>query len=439
MDPRSIILERPMARGQIVAVALCVMLNALDGFDVLSVSFASPGLAAEWGIDRAALGIVLSMELVGMAMGSVILGSVADRVGRRPTILGCLAVMAAGMGLAATAGDITTLAAYRLFTGFGIGGMLAATNAMTAEFANAKRRNLAVALMAGGYPVGAVIGGAIASQLLVTYDWRAVFAFGAVATAAFTPLVLAFLPESVEFLASKQPPRALERINATLARLGHPTVAHLLVPTAKSPRAGIAELFGPALARTTTLLTVTYFAHIMTFYFILKWIPKIVADMGFAASSAGAVLVWANVGGASGALLFSLLTQRVALRPLLMLFMVASAVMVTLFGFTANDLGQLSLIAAIAGFCTNGVVVGIYALLAQSFPARLRASGTGLVIGVGRGGAALGPVVAGFLFAAGWGLPVVAAAMAIGSLVGALMIGLLSVAARRAAVAGEAG
>ena len=102
-DPRAIIADSPMGALQIVVVALTIALNALDGFDVLSISFASPGIAQEWGIDRAALGIVLSMELIGMAIGSILLGGVADTFGRRPTILGCLVVMAGGM-LTATTG-----------------------------------------------------------------------------------------------------------------------------------------------------------------------------------------------------------------------------------------------------------------------------------------------------------------------------------------------
>ena len=165
-DPRGIIARLPMRRRQTIAVVLCVMLNALDGFDVLSISFASPGIAAEWGIDRAVLGVVLSMELIGMAVGSIVIGGLADRVGRRPVALGSLVIMTIGMALATTAHGVPTLSAFRLFTGLGIGGMLATINAAAAEFSNARRRNLAVALMAGGYPVGAIIGGSIASRLL---------------------------------------------------------------------------------------------------------------------------------------------------------------------------------------------------------------------------------------------------------------------------------
>src|SRR5437868_12348985 len=114
-DPRDTLAHSPMTAQQVMVVAITVALNALDGFDVLSISFASPGIAAEWGIDRAALGIVLSMELLGMALGSFVFGGLADRKGRRPTILVCLVMMAIGMFLAPTAGSVEVLSAYRFF------------------------------------------------------------------------------------------------------------------------------------------------------------------------------------------------------------------------------------------------------------------------------------------------------------------------------------
>lgn len=411
--------EAPMGRLQITAIALCVLLNALDGFDVLAISFASPGIAKEWGVDRAALGFVLSMELIGMAVGSVLLGNVADRIGRRPTIIGCLIVMAGGMGAATIAWDVTSLSLIRLITGLGIGGMLACTNAMVAELANARARSLAVAIMAAGYPVGAILGGSVASYLLIAGDWRDIFLFGGIVTALFLPLSLWLLPESIGFLVQKRPQGALSKINRLLARMGHAPATALPPLDRAAPKPCFAALFAPGLARTTILLTLAYFCHIMTFYFILKWVPKIVVDMGYLPSSAGGVLVWANVGGLIGALLLSVLSWRIAVRPLVIITMVVSTIMVTLFGQEQTTLAGLSLIAASAGFFTNAAVVGLYALIAQSFPTAVRAGGTGIVIGVGRGGAALGPILAGFLFSLDFTLPLVAIVMASGSLLGA--------------------
>ncbi|QGP81092.1 MFS transporter [Sphingobium sp. CAP-1] len=412
----------PMGRLQIAAIILCIFLNALDGFDVLAISFASPGIAAEWGIDRARLGLVLSMELIGMAVGSVLLGNLADRIGRRPTILGCLIVMAAGMGAATQAWSVLSLSIIRLATGIGIGGMLACTNAMVAELANSRARSLAVAVMAAGYPVGAILGGTVASHLLVGGGWRDIFLFGGIVTALFLPIALWLLPESIGFLLHRRPAGALARINRILARMGHPPASALPVPDDAAPKSSLAALFAPGLARTTILLTLAYFCHIMTFYFILKWVPKIVVDMGFAPSSAGSVLVWANVGGLAGALLLSMLSWRVSVRALVITAMIASTVMVTLFGQGQTTLAGLSLVAGAGGFCTNAAIVGLYALVAQSFPTAVRAGGTGIVIGIGRGGAALGPIIAGLLFTFDFGLPLVAFVMALGSLAGALLL-----------------
>ncbi len=422
-DPRVVLDTEPMGRLQVLAVVLCVLLTAVDGFDVLSISFAAPGIAEEWGIDRAALGLVLSMELIGMGVGSLTIGNLADAIGRRPTILGCLVLMSGGMLLASTAASVYELSAYRLATGLGIGGMLAATNAMAAEFSNARHRNLAVTLMAAGYPLGVVVGGPIVSVLLATHDWRVVFVVGALATAVFVPLVWFFLPESVSFLIEKRPRGALERVNRTLVRMGHTGISTLPeIPHAAPARSGIRELFTTDLARTTILLTLAYFMHIMTFYFLVKWIPKIVVDMGFPASMAGGVLVWANLGGITGAVTLGLMTHRFGLRGLVIGALLAGSVMVSVFGQGQPDLAQLSLIAALAGACTNAGVVGLYAMFAQSFPTHVRAGGTGFAIGFGRGGAALGPILAGLLFAAGNGLGTVAFVMAGGSVIGVIAL-----------------
>lgn len=424
-DPRDILATSPMSRLQWVVVALTVALNALDGYDILSISFASPGIATEWGINRAALGFVLSMELIGMAIGSVVLGNVADRIGRRPTVLGCLIVMAGGMLGATTVTSITSLSIWRVLTGLGIGGMLAASNAVAAEFANARRRHLAVSLMSIGYPVGAVLGGSVAAVLLQSSDWRSVFYFGAGVTAALIPVIALVMPESVHWLARKQPVGALERINAALHRMGHNAVA-ALPSLGHAERSGTAaDIFGPALFATTVTITLAYFLHITTFYFILKWTPKIVVDMGFAASSAASVLVWTNVGGATGGAVLGILTQRFTLVPLTVATLLLSSVMVTLFGRSPADLQQLSLYSFGAGFFVNAGIVGLYAIIAQAFPTHVRASGTGFTIGVGRGGSVIAPIIAGFLFNAGYSLPTTALALSVGSLLGAGMLLLL--------------
>ncbi len=413
-----------MSLLQIIAVALTVGLNALDGFDVMSISFASPGIAKEWGIERGALGIVLSMELIGMAVGSLVLGSLADRIGRRPTVLGCLVFMAVGMYMASMATGVVNLSLWRVFTGLGIGGVLAAINAVAAEFSNSKNRNLNVSLMSMGYPLGAVIGGIIASQLLKGGDWRPVFHFGAVVTACFIPLVYFFVPESVAWLTNKQPSNALAKVNIALKRMGHAAVNALPSLEVGSANATLqaGNIFSPFMIRTTLLVAASYFLHITTFYYIIKWVPKIVVDMGFAPSAAAGVLVWANVGGALGGAVVGFVSHKLNLKAVTMFVLVCSTVMVNVFGRGYSDLATLSLVCACAGFFTNGAINGLYATFAQVFPSHMRASGTGFGIGIGRGGSVIAPIIAGYLFQAGNSLTTVSMYLSVGSVLAAIAV-----------------
>jgi benzoate transport len=424
-DPRELIDRSPMSKWQVTIITLCIILISLDGFDVLSISFAAPGIAQEWGVDRAALGIVLSMELIGMGLGAFILGHLADRFGRRPTILLSLAMMSLGMYLASVANSVTELSVVRLFTGIGIGGILASVSAMAAEFSNQRNRNLSVSLMAAGYPMGVIVGGSIASLLLASFDWRSVFIFGAVFTLAFLPLAWLLMPESISYLAHKRPANALQRINRALKRMGHATIEVLPTP-AEQARSSITRLFRPDLIRSTLLLTLAYFTHITTFYYLIKWIPKLVADMGYSPALSGSVLVWANVGGVCGAVLLGLLARRYSVSSLVIGSLLAAAAMVVVFGSGQSSLTQLSLVAGIAGFFINAAIVGMYALFAQIYPTEVRAGGTGFVIGAGRGGAVLGPVLAGFLLQSGQGgLLMVSMIMGTGSLIAAVALFLL--------------
>lgn len=418
-DPRATLNQSDMARLQYIVVAITVALNALDGFDVMAISFASPGIYREWGITPAGLGLVLSMELWGMAAGSLFLGGVADACGRRPTILGCLVMMTAGMYLVTTTPSLTVLSIWRFITGLGIGGMLASINAQAAEFSNLKNRPMAIAIMSAGYPIGGVLGGLAVTQLLKYYDWRSVFYFGTVVTLAMIPVVWFLMPESVHWLVRKRPANYLARVNATLTKLGHKALALIPDFPEEATRKAWVDIFSKTLIATTICVTAVYFLHIVTFYFILKWVPQLVVQMGFSPASAGGVLTWASVGGAAGALTFGFLTRRFGLKGLTIFMFVGSAAGTILFGQTTPNLVVLSVLVALAGYFINAGIVGMYSIIAQVFPTHVRASGTGFAIGVGRGGSALSPILAGFLLQGGMQLPIVAVVMAMGSLLAA--------------------
>jgi MFS family permease len=400
-NPIAVIDSNPMSARQWTVVILMVLLNALDGFDVLSSAFAAPGITKEWGIPRSELGIVLSAELVGMGFGSLLLGSFADRYGRKPAMLICLFIMAIGMYLAHSATDTTWLTGYRFFTGLGIGGMLAATNAVVAETTSSASRSLAMALYVIGYPLGGIFGGIAASEwLMVDFDWRAVFLFGAVATAAMIPLVAFLVPETPAFHAARRAPDALQKINRSLRSLAQPVIDALPDLKATGPKPRITDILSkPELRSVTWLLALGYMLHTLTFYYLLKFGVQIVSDAGFTVpGQAQTTLTWANVGGATGGLLFGFLLKKWDIKGPTIGAMLLGCGAVAYFGMGHDTLAGWRFSAFLVMFFLNAAIVGFYAAFARGFPAYARGSGTGFALGIGRGGAAGSPILAGFLF-----------------------------------------
>ena len=422
-DPRSMLATSPMSQLQIIVCTITVFLNALDGFDLLAISFATPGIMKEFQIPpNVGLGLVLSMDLLGMAVGSFVLGGVADVIGRRRSILTFLVVMAIGMFFCSQVHSREELAAWRFLTGLGIGGMLAAINATVAEFSNDRMRKFWVALMTIGYPMGNILAALILSPLLKTHSWRVVFELGAGATAAMIPVVWFCVPESVSWLCRKQPSKALERINGALRRMGHAVIDSLPPLSAAPPKAPLADVFKPKYLRLTLLLVFAYFAHITSFYYILKWVAPIISQLGYSPSTIADVLFWASVGGATGGAILGLLSLRVSLIWLTSGVLVLGFISIAVFGMGQDSLAGLKAIVGVCGFFTNAGIVGLYTLLALAYPTHLRATGTGVVIGAGRGGAALAPILAGYLFQQGFSLQTVSIIMGCGSLAGAVAL-----------------
>ncbi len=401
-DPQRILDNNRMNWRQYVVVAIMVALNALDGFDVLSSAFAAPGISKEWGVSREALGVVLSAELVGMGFGSIVLGGIADKLGRKPAMLACLIVMALGMYMAHAADGVSHLTLWRFVTGLGIGGMLAATIAVTAESTSKAGRSLSMAIYVIGYPLGGVIGGfAAQTWLLQVYDWRAVFLFGAVVTAIMIPIVLIFVPETTAFLNAARPSNALEKINRTLAAYGKTAIAALPPIVAGAAKPKVSEILSnPRLRPVTLMLAFGYMFHTITFYYILKWAVKIVSDYppGYTQPEAASVLTYANIGGALGGLLFGFLMKRWGIKAPTIASLLLGIAAVTFFGTGFDSLWGWRAAAILSMFFTNAAIVGYYSAFAIGFPAHARATGAGFVLGVGRLGAAGSPIIAGFLF-----------------------------------------
>jgi benzoate transport len=424
-DLAAMIDHEPMTPFQTMAVVMCMVLNSIDGFDVLAISFAAPVISEEWGLTPQKLGLLFSSGLAGMAAGSLFVAPLADRLGRRWMTLASVLGVTVGMFLSALTQNVLQLAATRVVTGLAIGAMLPSLATVVAEYSSARRRELCVVVMSTGYPIGATIGGIAAVFLIASFGWRGVFVFGGLLSLAMLPIVSRTLPESLAFLAARRPEGALERVNLLLRRLGRREIDRMPEPR-RQEKASVRDLVKGRLGASSAALCTAFFCVMASFYFVVNWTPKLLVNAGLRAEQgiSGGVLL--NVGGIVGATVLGLLAARVGPFRIVALTMLAGAAAVVSFGYLADTLTVAMVLAAVAGYFLFGSMVGLYAIMPSVFPAEVRNTGAGLSIGVGRIGAIVSPYLAGVLLAAGWSSSATYLAFALPLLVAAVATFLLA-------------
>ena len=418
IDPRQLVLDAPMSSFQSRAVATTVALCALDGFDVFAATFAAPALLAEWGIGKAELGVALSAGLLGMALGSLLLAPLADSFGRRRMVFVALAMMVIGTGWTAVVTGLGGLIASRLFTGVGIGAMIAVIMPLAAEYANSRRRDLAVSLFAVGFPLGGIIGGFVSAYLLSQFGWRSIFIVASALGCIMALISARTLLDPVALVIARPGGDGLSRVNAFLARCGQPTV-DAIPPPPTSTKVPIGRLFEKAMAGSTFQIALIYFLIVIPVFFMQTWLPTLIADLGIVPAKAALISSFFSIGGVIAGLTIAATSDRLGLRTILNLALAGGCIMIVVFSRMTASVPLLILAAAIAGFFVQGAMIVLYAVVARTFPADMRASGTGLVIGIGRIGSILPPLLAGALAASGLdrtGIAIVMAAPALAAL-----------------------
>jgi benzoate transport len=405
IDMRDLIRNGRIGSFQLTALAVCVGLNMLDGFDVLVMSFTASGVTGEWHLSGSRLGALLSAGLVGMAAGALFLAPRADRIGRRTVILASVWIVSIGMLLSGFAYSYLVLGALRVVTGIGIGGILASTTVLIAEYASERWRNTASCLYTAGYSIGATAGGAVAATLIAHHGWRSAFQFGAVMSFLMVPAVYWCLPESVDFLISRRPDGALAKLNALLKRLDR---APLATMPAAAPLGGshhgasVRRLFVPALGPQTIYLWIAFFFMMAGYYFVFGWTPRLLASAGLSAHQGITSGVMLSLGGIVGTILFAFIAHIVEIRRLTCISLCATAVLMAVFAIATSHVAAALITGLLLGALINGAMAGFYAATPPLYPPGVRTTGMGWAIGIGRFGAILSPIGAGVLVDAGW-------------------------------------
>jgi len=368
------------------------LIMTTDGYDLQAAAFAAPALAAEWHVKRELLGPVLAASIVGMAFGSVALGWLGDRVGRKKALVVCMALLALGSLGSWHASSLTPLWWFRALTGLGLGGATPIATTLIAEWTPPRWRTVAVAVVIVGVPLGGLVGAAVAQYIIPAYGWRSVFLLGAALPAAFLVIAVPLLPESPAFRA-----RAVAGAGAA---------------TGVAPRhalQGLFDLVAPPNLFATLTIWGSFILNSLTLYGFVNWLPLVLSSAGLPLQAALRGSLLFNLGGVVGSVCGSILIARYGSRPIgtsiaatgsVGAILVGVALIVSGHGSAAMVLAPI----ALAGACLNGMQNFLYAVAAHAYPTDIRASGVGCASAVARVGGVLSSAVGSSYFA--FGLPV---------------------------------
>jgi len=424
---------------QLAIFILCGVCLFMDGFDTQAIAYVGPTLVREWKIPSAALGSVFSAAPFGVLIGSLLFSMLADKIGRRPVLIGVTLYYAVLTLLTARASAVNELLAIRFVAGIGLGGIMPNAVSLVGEY-SPKRARVTVMMVVGNcFSAGAALGGFLAAQLIQSYGWRSVFYFGGVVPLAVAAAMLLALPESLQFLVLRggsedRVSRWLRRIDSTV-----PLGARYVVPEAVHNR-GVpwVHLFYDGRALGTVMIWVINFMNLLNLYFLTNWLPTVVASIGYSAPVAVRIGATLQLAGAIGAFLQGWFVHRLGFVPVLATGFALASLNIALIGYPGISLALLVAVVSIAGLGVVGGQSGVNAFSATYYPTDLRSTGVGAGLGVGRVGAIVGPYVGGQLLALHWSNQQLFLASAVPAIISAVVMAAMHWVGERKAVEGAA-
>ena len=417
---------------QLLVVALCALCLVMDGFDVQAMGYVAPVVIREWGIAKETLSPVFGAGLFGMLVGSLTFSTLADKIGRRPVLIGATLFFSACMVATGFAHSIAELVAWRFVAGLGLGCIMPNAMALAGEYSPRRMRVTLMMIVSCGFTLGGVVGGLITAALIPAFGWRAVFFVGGAIPLVLGVLMWLALPESIQFLLFRgRGEHTQARVRRNLSRvapaLALPTGVQFTTAETRSRGVPFVELFKEGRARVTVLLWVVNFANLLAMYFLSNWLPTVIRDAGYSTQTAvfAGTALWG--GGVIGTLLLGRVIDLAGFTRVLATTFLIAIVSTAAIGNPAVMVSVAAMFVAIfvTGFTIIGGQPALNALAATYYPTSLRSTGIGWSLGVGRIGSVVGPVLGGALLHLQWSsssLFLAAAAPACVSLAGIVAI-----------------
>ncbi|MDQ1717957.1 MAG: transporter, family, benzoate transport protein [Pseudonocardiales bacterium] len=406
-------------RAVTLITGLCWVIVVFDGYDLIVYGTVLPHLLKQpgWHLGKSGAGLLGSLAFAGMLVGAVFAGTLADRFGRRRTILVCTAWFSVFTAICALAPNPETFGLLRFIGGVGLGGLVPSANALAAEYVGTRSRSVVSTLMMSGVPVGGVLAAVVGIVVLPRYGWRAMFAVALLGVLVIVPICAKWLPESPSWLrihGRADEAAALERRLGILPT-GEATMA---TPGRRQP---LRSLLRPPFVLATVLFSLATVATLFAWYGLATWLPQLMRQNGFDLGSALTFLLALSLGAVLGSLVTAYVGTRIG--PLRTAALAAAAAAVGLGTLLTHPSTALAYVALVlAGVGTHGTQCLIIAAVANHYPAQLRGTALGFTLGFGRIGAVLAPQVGGWLLAAGFGVNASFLAFGVAAAVAALLL-----------------
>lgn len=420
--------ERPIGRTQIVTFVLCATVAFLDGLDSQSIGIAAPFIARALSLDKSQLGVVFSAAVIGAVLSAMLLGSLADRIGRKRVLIGSVALFGCGTIATAYATSYTSLLSWRVLSGVGLGGAVPCFLALASEYAPRRRRATITSLLWSAFPLGGMAGGFANAYLLRHFDWHVIFIVGGLVPLVLAVVLAAMLPESAGFLAEGKGGRHEASFDRLVARLGLPTGVRYVVDTQRPKGAPLLHLFSDGRCMATALLSLTFFMAFGTLAVTVLWMPLLLRADGMQASDTAIVIGFHGLGALIGMAIVGRLIERFGGARVLVPSLIVGAVATFVTGYAGAELTAASIAVALIGVFVGLGASGAIALSVLFYPAQMRSTGVGWSMGMGRLGQVVAPIAVGALVQHGFTTAQVLIVVAIAPIVAALAIALMRVA-----------
>lgn len=373
-----------------------------DSMDTGLISFVLPVLSKEWGLTPDQMGWIGSIGLVGMALGAVVSGTVADRIGRKKVFTMTVLMYAIATGMCALAWSYEALLFFRFLVGFGLGGELPVAATLMSEYAPAKLRGRFIVLLESFWGIGWLVAACIAYLLIPEFGWKMAFLIGSL-PALYVFIIRLHMPESVRYLIAKKRISEAKAIILDLEKKLHvesqPFDNELLpaeAGTAENEQAGPGALWSGKYIRRTIMLWLAWFGIVFSYYGIFMWLPSIVFQQGFAVVKTFEYVLIMTLAQLPGYYCAAWLVDVIGRKYTLSIFLLMSGVASYFFG-NAGSSETLLLWGATMSFFNLGAWGVIYTYTPELYPTSMRALGSGWAAGFGRIGGMIAPALVGIM------------------------------------------